>query len=180
VALSLPFLRQWREDRARAERAERYATVLMAPPPEALVAQLASLTDGDVDHAGWEWRYARRALGLIVAERDAQDDRTASEIVSAFSNRQAVDPDVAPERRAMSLRQFNDRLAAYRGAVANRISADPLSVRLGFVLLRFQPPATPTPQAAATLGLALADVVEELNTQLSAIYGPPVLLEPPK
>jgi hypothetical protein len=112
---------------------------------------------------------------LIVAERDAQDDRTASEIVAAFGDRQALDPDVAPDRRAISLRQFNERLAAYRGAVANRISADPLSVRLGFVLLRFQPPPEPTPQAAATLGLALEAVVDELNEQLAGIYGPPKL-----
>jgi hypothetical protein len=59
--------------------------------------------------------------------------------------------------------------------VANRISADPLSVRLGFVLLRFQPPPVPTPQAAATLGLALEAVVDELNEQLAGIYGPPKL-----
>ncbi len=175
--MALPFLRQWREERARLQRADRYAEVLMAPPPEALVAQLAELTDGDRDHAAWEWRYARRALGIIVAERDAQDDRTASEIVAAFGDRQALDPDVAPERRAMSLRQFNERLAAYRGAVANRVSADPLSVRLGFVLLRFHPPQAPSAHAAATLGLALEAVVVELNAALRGIYGPPKMEE---
>ena len=175
MAMLFPFLRQWREDRARAQRADRYAALLMVPPPDALVDQLADLTDRDPDHARWEWRYARRALGVIVAERDAQDDRTASEIVAAFGERQALDPDVAPDRRAISLRQFNERLAAYRGAVANRISADPLSVRLGFVLLRFQPPPVPTPQAAATLGLALEAVVDELNEQLAGIYGPPTI-----
>lgn len=173
--MPLTFLRTWRAARVRTQRAERFADTLMVAPPRALVSQLADLTDGDVDHAAWEWRYARRALGIIVAERDAQDDRTASEIVAAFSARQALDADVAADRRAIALRQFNDRLAAYRGAVANRVSADPLSVRLGFVLLRFQPPATPTPAAAAALGLALEALMAELNGALAAIYGPPVL-----
>ena len=71
MAMLLPFLRQRREDRARAQRADRYAALLMVPPPDALVDQLADLTDRDPDHARWEWRYARRALGVIVAERVA-------------------------------------------------------------------------------------------------------------
>ena len=48
-------------------------------------------TRGDVDHARWELRYARRALGLIAAQRDALDDRTASvvarELAEAFAQR---------------------------------------------------------------------------------------------
>lgn len=171
----LPLLRHWRLARERRHGAERFAELLMTPPPPALVAHLAALTDGDEDHAGWEWRYARRALGLLVAEQDAQDDRTVSEIAAALGERQEADPDVAVARRALARTQFNERLAAYRGAVHNRVSADPLAVRLGFVLLRFARPSAPMAPSAATLGVALAALMDELEAGLSAIYGPPVI-----
>ncbi len=147
----------------------------MGEPPSALVERLAQLADGDPDHAAWEWRYARRALGLIVAERDAQDDRTVSEIAAALGERQLADPEVAPDRRELARQQFNERLTAYRGAVANRVSSDPLAVRLGFVMLRFERPSVLTPQAAATLGIALDGLMADLNAALADIYGPPAI-----
>jgi hypothetical protein len=171
----LPLLRHWRLARERQLSAERYAELLMAPPPEALVAHLASVTDGDEDHAAWEWRYARRALGVLVAEQDAQDDRTVRDIAAALGERLEADPDVAEARRALARAQFNERLAAYRGAVQNRVSADPLAVRLGFVLLRYARPSAPLAPAAATLGVALAALMDELEAGLTAIYGPPVI-----
>jgi hypothetical protein len=174
----LPLLAQWRDERVRAQRAERYVALLMEAPSEPLVSQLATMTDGDTDHAAWEWRYARRALGLIVAERFAQDDRTVSEIAAVLSERQLADPAVAPARRGLVQDQFNERLSAYRGAVANRISSDPLPVRLGFVLLRFERPTVPTAQAAATLGLLLDGMASDLNQALAELYGRPALLEP--
>jgi hypothetical protein len=174
----LPFLARWREDRVRAQRAERYVDLLMAAPPEAAVTQWSTMTDGDPDHAAWEWRYARRALGLIVAERYAQDDRTVAEIAEVLSERQLADAAVDPTRRTLMQAQFNERLSAYRGAVANRISSDPLSVRLGFVLLRFERPTVPTPQAAARLGLALDAMMADLNQALAEIYGAPEIHAP--
>jgi hypothetical protein len=62
-----------------------------------------------------------------------------------------------------------------RGAVQNRVSADPLAVRLGFVLLRYARPSAPLAPAAATLGVALAALMDELEAGLTAIYGPPVI-----
>jgi hypothetical protein len=173
----MPLLKRWRADRLRAQQAERYVDLLMAPPPLALVERLAQIADGDFDHAAWEWRYARRALGLIVAERDAQDDRTVSEIAAVLGERQLSDPDVAPDRRDLARQQFNERVTAYRGAVANRVSSDPLAVRLGFVLLRFERPSVLTPQAAATLGIALDELMADLNAALAEIYGPPAIAD---
>ncbi len=173
----MSLLQKWRADRLRRQQAERYVELLMAPPPEALVERLAQLGDGDADHAAWEWRYARRALGLIVAERDAQDDRTVSEIAAVLGERQSVDPEVAADRRELARQQLNERVTAYRGAVANRVSSDPLAVRLGFVLLRFERPSVLTPQAAASLGVALDAMMADLNASLAEIYGPPAIAD---
>ncbi len=77
--MALPFLRAWREERLLRQRAAAYVRTLSGEPEAADVDGLArDVTRGDVDHARWELRYARRALGLLVAGRDALDDRTAS------------------------------------------------------------------------------------------------------
>ena len=63
------------EQRRRAALA--YVADASSEPDESDVAWLtAAAGDGDTDRARWELRYARRAFALLVAERDALDDRT--------------------------------------------------------------------------------------------------------
>ena len=93
-------------------------------------------TAGDQDHARWELRYARRALGLLVAQRDALDDRTASLVARALTDAMAADPAVAVSAAGLVERQFNDRLTAYRDALQQRSPEEP-GARLGRVLLVF-------------------------------------------
>ena len=78
------------EQRRRAVQA--YVLASSAEPDEPDVQWLATIAgDGDVDRARWELRYARRAVALLVAERDALDDRTGSLV--AREMRQALQMD---------------------------------------------------------------------------------------
>ena len=87
--------RSFRDDRALLRRSSEYAAVLMAEPSGDDVEWLSRVaTRGDVDHARWELRYLRRAMGILIAQRDALDDRTPSEVLRALLHRMQKDPNV--------------------------------------------------------------------------------------
>src|SRR5205085_553047 len=69
-------------------------------------------TRGDVDHARWELRYLRRSVGILIAQRDALDDRTPSEVLRALLHRLQKDPYVDDTLRELAEPQFNVRPAA--------------------------------------------------------------------
>ncbi len=129
--------RSFRDDRAVHRGSTAYVLALMVEPAPADVAWLAEAgTRGDTDHATWELRYLRRALGILVAQRDALDDRTPSEILRSLGVRMARDPQVARELRELAERQFNARLGAYRDAFTLRGQGAP-AVRVAQNLLAF-------------------------------------------
>lgn len=158
--------------REARRRADAYARALWAEPAEDSVRWLAeTATAGDPDHARWELRYARRALGLLVAQRDALDDRTGSLVARAITEAMATDPAVAVTATALAERQFNDRLAAYHDALQQR-SPEPVGTRLGRVLLVF----AGSVRAARGSGLEpagrlLASYLEESNAALREAFG---------
>jgi len=160
--------------RARGGRpaAAAYVQAAFAEPPAEDVRWLAALaTGGDEDHAAWELRYARRAVALLLAQRDALDDRTGSLVARALDEAMAADPYVATDLAGLAVRQFNERLAAYRDALDAR-SAEPGAVRLGRVLLVF----AGSVRAARGAGLAEAGAVcdrylAELGSALAAAFG---------
>ncbi len=121
--------------RARAARAF-VASAFDEPDPEDVRTLASVATRGDVDHATWELRYARRALAVVIAERRAHDDRTPSLVASAVHDAFANDPNVAAAATELAERQFNDRLAAYRDALLAR-TREPAAIRLARVLLVF-------------------------------------------
>lgn len=133
----MPLFARWRAEREWKRKTDRYLDHLMAEPSPADVAWLAqTATKGDEDHARWELRYARRALGLLAAERDALDDRTGSVVARALHERLARDPNVAAPMLEVAERQFDARLAAYRDTLASRAgTATP--ARLGQTLFAF-------------------------------------------
>jgi hypothetical protein len=155
----------------RERRAETYVAGLVQDPPDVLVARLAAASDGDEDHARWELRYARRAIGLIVAERDALDDRTSSDVAAALGDAHENDSNIATDRRAIADRQFNDRLRDYRAALADRTATASPAERMGAVLLGYARATTPTNASLRFAGEAIAELVAECNAALRAAYG---------
>src|SRR5687767_11248040 len=133
----MSFWQRWQADRALRVRATLFVRQLMHEPPEADVVWLASHgTTGDTDHALWELRYARRALGLIAAQRDALDDRTASVVARVIAEMMLRDQNVATNMAETAERQFNARLSAYRDGLAAKAGA-PTPIRMGQTLFAF-------------------------------------------
>lgn len=125
----------WRERQQLRAAAERYAAAAWTEPSESDVAWLSAVaTGGDDDRARWELRYCRRSLAVLVAERDALDDRTGAAVSHAMLQRVHADRTVPPERVAIAERQFGTRLARFREAIRDR-SAGPLGGRLAQALL---------------------------------------------
>lgn len=165
-------LKGWRASRAREQRTAAYVAAILSEPTDAEVAWLAANgTSGDVDHARWELRYARRALGLLTAQRDALDDRTASDVAHALERAMASEPSVAPEMRRVASRQLNARLRAYAEAIQRR-AAPGTTWHLGSALLGFagrQGAAGDTVIGGA--GEIAARYLEETNAALRECFG---------
>ena len=127
----------WRRNRRQQRKAAAYASTLLVEPNPADVSWLSEVgTKGDTDHAEWELRYARRAVGVIVAQRNALDDRTEAFVARCLADAFAADRHVAPDRLETVARQFNARLSAYRDGIAARGGVS-LATRLGQTLLAF-------------------------------------------
>jgi hypothetical protein len=149
-----------------------YVAALMTEPEASDVAWLASAASlGDADRARWELRYARRALGLLVAQRDALDDRTASLVARELANALQSDRNIAASMVKLAERQFNDRLSSYRDVVMSRASADPMSVRLGRTLLQLAGAPRAPDDVVARAGDALAGYLTEANDALRKAFG---------
>jgi len=126
----------WRKARELQKKADSYVSgLLREPSPDDVTWLATAATRGDEDHASWELRYARRAIGQLVAQRDALDDRTASLVAQALTAAFEADAHIDRERFGLVERQFNARVSAYRDALGAR-GTDAAS-RLGQTLLAF-------------------------------------------
>lgn len=156
--MALPFTKAWRIARERDRRAKIVAEGFGREPDSADVAWLAeAAANGDEDHARWELRYARAALGLLSAQRDALDDRTSAEIARAISAMLERDPRIAEDRRELAAQQFNERLLAYREARSLRGGPITAADATGRCLLAF------ASDSARTAGAPLAYAIELLE-----------------
>ncbi|MDQ6827522.1 MAG: hypothetical protein M3081_01500 [Gemmatimonadota bacterium] len=168
----------WRAKRALKARAEAFVAVLAVEPPAADIEWLASnATSGDIDHATWELRYARRSLGMLTAQRDALDDRTASVVARALSRSLGHDPNIGPGKLRVVERQLNARLRAYRDALGNRDGAGS-GWHLGRTLLRFAGRVDASP--GDTVGHAteiISRYLTEANAALREHFGAAALPE---
>jgi len=164
---------EWRAERAQQKRAAAVARVAMAEPDEDDVRWLAErAAGGDTDHARWEWRYARRAFAIVVAQRDALDDRTGSLVAAAVARAMARDSLVAPAKRAVAARQFNDRLSRYSEVIRDRVAGIPTAERLTRTLFAFAGQSALTPadiaRGSAAIGAMLAEAHDTLTLQFGA------------
>ena len=170
--MALPFTAAWRAARERDRRATLVAEGLGREPDPADVTWLAEAAGGDEDHALWELRYARAAIGLLLAQRDALDDRTAAELAGAIGAMLERDPRIADDRRDLAAAQFNERLLAYREAFQLRNGPIASADALGRCLLAF------SSDGARTAGAPLAYAIEllekyaaEASALLAKAYG---------
>ncbi|MGQ0648721.1 MAG: hypothetical protein ACT4P7_14265 [Gemmatimonadaceae bacterium] len=110
-------------------------TLMQEPPPVDIEWLAAVATSSDLDRARWELRYLKRALGLLVSQRDALDDRTASSVARALTEAMSADRNVAAPMIRLAERQFNERLSAYRDMMSLRGSSEGVPERLGRTML---------------------------------------------
>lgn len=157
-------------ERDGERHAAGYVAVLMEEPTPEAVTRLARLGDGDADHARWELRYLRRALGLLLAGRDALEDRTASLVGRALTQAIEHDPSAAPNMRAISATQFNARLRAYRETMGQRGAARMPVQRIGERLLAFAG-GRPGMPGAEWCGRWVEEETELLNAVLRREFG---------
>jgi len=168
---------QWRAARQLQRKADRFVETLLGEPGADDVRWLATTaTRGDEDHARWELRYAKRAIGVLVAQRDALDDRTASVVAHALAAAFERDARIGRDRVGLAERQFNARLSAYRDALGARV-AD-AAPRLGQTLLAFAGGSfRDLDEQVRRAGELLGTYETEANDHLREIFGSAVLPE---
>ena len=150
--------------------ASSFVSTLMTEPDPQAVEQLAAIGDLDADHARWELRYLRRAVGLLIAGRDALDDRTASLVGQALARAVEQDPSAAPAMRVVSAAQFNARLRAYRDVMGQRGGSHTPIGALGEALIGFAGGRSGNdPRAWASQWIAAE--LERANEALRAEFG---------
>jgi len=173
----MAFFQRWRSERQLQKKAGQFVAAVGREPSLDDVAWLATAaTRGDEDHARWELRYARCAVGLLVAQRDALDDRTASAVAAALTAALEQDQRIAPDRRDLAERQFNARLSAYRDAIGAR-GAD-TTIRLGQTLIAFAGGSFRDADAQVRrAGDILGGYEREANESLRDVFGAAVLPE---
>jgi hypothetical protein len=160
----------------RPTAAQRYVARVVEEPTADDVAWLsAAATGDDQDRAAWELRYLRRALALLVAQRDALDDRTSSAVARELGLAMQADRHVAAERLKMAERQFNERLSAYREMIALRGMPDSPAERVARTLLLLSG-CPRVEQDAVAQGAALVERwLRESEEGLRAAFGDPRL-----
>jgi alkylhydroperoxidase/carboxymuconolactone decarboxylase family protein YurZ len=173
------FWQRWRQERDRTRRAQRYVRELQREPDPAAVQWLARHgANGDVDHAKWELRYARRALGLIAAERDALDDGTASLVSAALAASLRDDPAIPAPSLERVERQLSARVRSYSEALATRRAGVAATSQLGTALLAFAGTGTDA-YGSAVDGAAelMRRYLDEANGALLDCFGAAALPE---
>ncbi|MBX9927560.1 MAG: hypothetical protein K2X99_01495 [Gemmatimonadaceae bacterium] len=164
--MNVPILDRLLGNRRSEQRVTRFLSTALLEPAEADVVWLAeAAAQGDSDHARWELRYARLVLAQLTAERDALDDRTASEVAEGVRDAIDHDPRIAADARGLAATQYGDRLSAYREALTRRGGDVGSGERLGRVLLAF------ASNGARSAGAPLARAVQLLSGYLAEVNG---------
>jgi hypothetical protein len=173
----MALFQRWRTERQLQRKAAQFVAEILKEPSPGDVSWLAGVaTRGDEDHARWELRYARRAIGLLVSQRDALDDRTGSVVARAASAAFESDTRVDRARRDLAERQFNARLSAYRDALGARVPDS--GVRLGQTLLAFSGGSFRDVDGnVKRAGEILGAFVKEANEALRTVFGTAALPE---
>ena len=156
----------WRAQRERSRRAATYLGQLLRTPGPADGAWLRSMSVPDAV-ANRELTFAKRAIGLIVAERDALDDRTASDVAHQLA------PVITRESRSTPElgREWGERWRSYTAALAVRGSAESPPARLARVLLAGAGVAEPTAEQLTRATQFVLDTRGAANVVLRDVFG---------
>lgn len=168
----------WIEQRRLRRTAALYVQTLLEEPDSSDVDWLSDVaTHGDADRARWELRYARRAAGLLSAERDALNDRTASAVARELGESWLKDRNIASTKRQTAEQQFNARLRALGQALTARSSPEPTATRLGRALLLTAGMPSPRHEDIERGGTILSGYLERANEALRKEFGTATLPE---
>lgn len=158
--------RNWRAARERRRRAIYFAGRCADAPPVEWLAWLEE-SCGDAARAREELELAMRAIGLIVAERDALDDRTVSEVARAMAPALAREVTEAPARAA----RWGLRWRAYADAMSRRGVLETTPHRLGRVLLASVGIDEPNDMQLRRAATAVGEIRDRLNASLRRAFG---------
>ena len=156
----------WRLSRERRRLAGQYVRGVVGASANADVEWLAALTR-DRAVALREITFARRAIALIVAERDALDDRTASDVAHALAH--IVDDE--SRRSAQVGGAWTTRWREYSATLAARGVADAPATRLARVLLAGAGVSDAEHNAVEQATLFVHATRASANESLRAIFG---------
>lgn len=160
------FLAEWRATRERRRLAESYLRRVLTPVDGGDVEWLATIA-ASRSTAERELVFAKRAIGLIVAERDALDDRTASDVVHALS------PMVESEARGSAEhgRLWLARRREYATALSTRGQTEAPAMRLARVLLAGAGLADPGPDELMRATRLVQSERSRANDALRLVFG---------
>lgn len=139
---------------------------MLRAPESADVSWLVSIGVSETV-AQRELTFAKRAIGLIVAERDALDDRTASEVAHKLA------PVISREAKgAAGLgREWAARWRAYTAALAVRGNVEAPATRLARVLLAGAGVGDPSNQQVMRATESLLNTRGAANIALRDVFG---------
>lgn len=159
---------EWKLARDRRKRATVYLSAITPSLAQAdsdwLTAMVPAVSKARVIR---ELEFARRALGLIVAERDALDDRTASDVAHQL----ASVINVEARRDADAGRAWSERWRAYTSALALRGSSEAPAARLARVLLTASGVNAPTTEQLVRATQYVLSARTSANEALRTAFG---------
>ena len=164
----MSFLTEWRVARERRRRAAVYLGAMTQHVAPADIEWLSRIVEGRNERlATRELEFARRAIGLIVAERDALDDRTASDVAHQLATI------ISSESRRDSVagRAWSERWRAYTGALAARGSLESPAARMARVMLAGTGVEAPTHEQLVRGTQHMLAVRSAANEALRTAYG---------
>lgn len=164
----MSILSEWRVARERRKRATVYLSAItqhISPSDVEWLTKIAPQHDARL--ATRELQFARRAIGLIVAERDALDDRTASDVAHQLAGV------IGAEARqdAVAGRAWSERWRSYTSALAARGSAESPAARLARVMLEGAGIDQPSPEQLLRATQYILAVRTSANEALRTAYG---------
>lgn len=156
----------WQAARARRARVGVYLNHVLREVDGRTVAWLADAC-GNPATAQRELAWARRAIGLIVAERDALDDQTAADVAHQLAPVVSAEAKRDPGQGLA----WDERWRAYMAALAVRGNPEPPATRLARVLLLGAGLAAPDIRQVEMATAFVQTVRAELNENLRAVFG---------